>query len=498
MGGACSTGGAVVAVAADAAEAVGNEVSRGVRAVAREGGAAAGTALLEVAKALPWVAPIAVLIGAVVDAASTAKQLRDDAAAFARVTLHLEAVLVRARDLEQHRDVVGDIRERLRDALAFMQRLQQAPKLFGVSLTSRRDARVFSKLRGDIYQAIQVLTVAAGVDVNAMMQENFDQSRKLSSKIAELGGAEAVANDQAKFEELSAVLEGGESVMLHMAKATELTLSKSVREASEEHRVRTEALASQVNELTKMLGAVMGMSGGKALSSQEAAREALDDFEAERPMPDDEAARQVAASTVGLATEGDLLAMTGSEELDALVREAMDELGVPHIHVAALTSKEQSMIAGRTLNAHGENCSVAGLRIPRATSMCQHVIATGEEIVKHEWDLGRTPMTPEVIETLAESGDSAFQAFGATLAQFNPEDPQSLIGGGDAGFGITSGSMSRLVELTAGTSDNTYASVPVRVNGHAGMCAYAPARVRARAHAFVHCVLSSTGTAARR
>ena len=56
----------------------------------------AGEGLLGVAKDLPWVAPVAFLIGAVVKAAQDAAALKEDATRFVRVVRSVEGALQRA------------------------------------------------------------------------------------------------------------------------------------------------------------------------------------------------------------------------------------------------------------------------------------------------------------------------------------------------------------------------------------------------------------------
>ena len=56
----------------------------------------AGEGLLGVAKDLPWIAPVAFLVGAVVKAAQDAAALKEDAARFVRVVRSVEGVLQRA------------------------------------------------------------------------------------------------------------------------------------------------------------------------------------------------------------------------------------------------------------------------------------------------------------------------------------------------------------------------------------------------------------------
>ena len=82
---------------------------------------AAGEALLAVGAQLPWIAPAAYLIGAVVKAAHEVAVLKADAQSFVRVLESVEAILNQAAangTLRNAQDVVAQVREVMEDALA--------------------------------------------------------------------------------------------------------------------------------------------------------------------------------------------------------------------------------------------------------------------------------------------------------------------------------------------------------------------------------------------
>ena len=66
-----------------------------------EVGRATGEALVELAKTLPFIAPVAFLICAVASSAATASVLKSDCLQFVRVLNTVEAILVKAENLEQ-------------------------------------------------------------------------------------------------------------------------------------------------------------------------------------------------------------------------------------------------------------------------------------------------------------------------------------------------------------------------------------------------------------
>jgi hypothetical protein len=66
-----------------------------------EVGRATGEALVELAKTLPFIAPVAFLICAVASSAATAAVLKNDCMQFVKVLNTVEAILVKAENLEQ-------------------------------------------------------------------------------------------------------------------------------------------------------------------------------------------------------------------------------------------------------------------------------------------------------------------------------------------------------------------------------------------------------------
>ena len=83
-----------------------------------------GEALLELAKTLPIVAPVAFLIGAIASSAVTAVNLRGDCLEFGRIVKVLEAILLRAQNLESSQEVIYDVKQSLEEALQLMQKIQ--------------------------------------------------------------------------------------------------------------------------------------------------------------------------------------------------------------------------------------------------------------------------------------------------------------------------------------------------------------------------------------
>lgn len=87
-------------IAAVAGAAAGGAVSAMDGTVA-EVGRATGEALVELAKTLPFIAPVAFLICAVASSAATAAVLKNDCMQFVKVLNTVEAIIVKAENLEQ-------------------------------------------------------------------------------------------------------------------------------------------------------------------------------------------------------------------------------------------------------------------------------------------------------------------------------------------------------------------------------------------------------------
>ena len=83
-----------------------------------------GEALLEMAKTVPFVAPVAYLIGAIASSAVTAVTLKADCVEFGKIVQMLENILLKAEDLENHVEVVDDVKESLEEGLILMQKMQ--------------------------------------------------------------------------------------------------------------------------------------------------------------------------------------------------------------------------------------------------------------------------------------------------------------------------------------------------------------------------------------
>ena len=158
----------------------------------------AGEGLLGVAKDLPWVAPVAFLIGAVVKAAQDAAALKEDAARFVRVVRSVEGALQRAA-ADGNLTENASIREALEEALAHCHMLAREGTCVAMLLS---DSATFEALQAKLHSACE----ACAADTNLLVSESYDQATRLAKEIEALGGAEKVAADPKLRERLTASL----------------------------------------------------------------------------------------------------------------------------------------------------------------------------------------------------------------------------------------------------------------------------------------------------
>ena len=143
---ASSAGGDALVAAAGVSAAAASSAAGGERTIA----AAPGELLLAVAEQLPFVAPVAFLIGAVISAAHTAKTLVADATEFATFVAGIEAVCQQAAaqgSLAKAQGAIEQLRSALEEGLAHCQRLQVQTFAAGM-LFSGGDARKFEEVSG--------------------------------------------------------------------------------------------------------------------------------------------------------------------------------------------------------------------------------------------------------------------------------------------------------------------------------------------------------------
>ena len=182
-----------------------------VRQMSLDVGKVTGEALLEQAKQVPVLAPVAFLVGAVANCAVTAVNLRADCLEFGRVVSSLEAILVKAENLEGQPDVITEVKESLEEALSLMNKMQDRGLLS--TLLANADQAKFDDIKQRIEAAIHRLNLSASVDTAAITHAKFKQSEQLREKLDELGGAEKVVADPTAMKELEAHMEASDKLI---------------------------------------------------------------------------------------------------------------------------------------------------------------------------------------------------------------------------------------------------------------------------------------------
>ena len=199
---------AVAAVAEGAAVAVATQAAR-----------AAGEGLLVVAEKLPFIAPVAFLVGAIVKAADDATSLKEDAAVFANVVVSVEGILVQAATkgaLEKAEDAVAELREALEEGHAHCLRLSRRGLVEGM-LLSLKDADDFQDITERVDRAMQLITLAASVEAASIAKAQYNQTQELRAAVDELGGAAAVADDPEKLALVKGKLQVGSTGYFHFS-----------------------------------------------------------------------------------------------------------------------------------------------------------------------------------------------------------------------------------------------------------------------------------------
>ena len=143
---------------------------------------AAGSALLAVGKELPWVAPIAFLIGGVVQAAADVHALKGDAQAFARNVQGVEKILKDAGEkgtLDAAKEACEALKEVMEEGLAHCHRLQTQYFITSLVLSGRNSLK-FKELSDTLHRELQIVAAAASVNVASYVMEEANQAEVTS------------------------------------------------------------------------------------------------------------------------------------------------------------------------------------------------------------------------------------------------------------------------------------------------------------------------------
>ena len=235
---------------------------------------AVGSALLSFAKQLPWVAPIAFVVAGVAQAAADVHALKRDAQIFAANVRSAENIMMQVAKkgkLGAVQETCEMLKFEMEEGLAFCHKLKT--KYFvSQMLTSGRDCEKFKDISDSIQRQLTVIAAAASVETHDIITDEFEQGQALKDKIAELGGAAAVAADPELKAQCAEFMKASDELIVsavdEVARAVKLEAEKSQKKMDdmmEQSRAQTKVLEDQVANLTKMMEVLLQQRlGGRA------------------------------------------------------------------------------------------------------------------------------------------------------------------------------------------------------------------------------------------
>ena len=292
---------------------------------------AVGSALLSFAKQLPWVAPIAFVVAGVAQAAADVHALKRDAQIFAANVRSAENIMMQVAKkgkLGAVQETCEMLQFEMEEGLAFCHKLKT--KYFvSQMLTSGRDCEKFKDISDSIQRQLTVIAAAASVETHDIITDEFEQGQALKDKIAELGGAAAVAADPELKAQCAEFMKASDELIVgavdEVARAVKLEAQKSQKKMDdmmEQSRAQTKVLEDQVANLTKMMEVLLQQRLGGA--GVDASKD--DGKKEEAPAPVEETAP---AAPVDAAAEIVADASDASEATPAPERETTPEIPVP-------------------------------------------------------------------------------------------------------------------------------------------------------------------------
>lgn len=297
--------------------------------------AVAGEALMELGKSLPWVAPVAILIGACFLAARNAYILQEDCRKFKRLVQQLETIMLQAK-LDGAKAVCEDLKMALEEGLA---QCKRCSKRYSIILAKRYSDK-FMELTQDIQRLAQLLSLSATVDVHNMLSVQYTQSSDLKAKITAMGGPDAIMDDESGGNAIQAFLSecsAAEQLMVaHQRKSTTL-----LRQHTESMAVKTEAKMSamqkQMEQLTSYLTKVFDAE------IAEPTREVVHDFMAKRPVNMHEDEQEQVLKSVGLSNGN--WAWHGNKSFHELLGGAVKAFDAPVVWLATIDQEQWRALA---------------------------------------------------------------------------------------------------------------------------------------------------------
>ena len=434
---------AAVAVAAGAATLVAGATSDGARGALSNAASAAGGALLGFAKELPWVAPIAFLVAGVVEAAANVHALKRDAQTFAANVRSVENVMLEAGrkgHLGKVEETCMALQFEMEEGLAFCHKLK-TQYFVTQMLTSGRDCQKFKDISDSMHRQVTIIAAAASIAAHDVVMEEYEQGVQLADKIAELGGAAAVAADPEKkaacqefmkasdaliFEAVDEVQRAVRAEAAKSQKKIDMILEES-RQQREEARLQTKVLEDQVSKLTSMMevllktrmdmalggeGVDLSQDDGKAKPEVEKAvdeqlkAENVRDLMSRMPIPEDEDERLRVVRKMGFEAR-DVSDLIGDPDFERLVDEACAEFGVEAGMISSIDGTRETALSMASYDDAGNARRADGFWMPKVATACQHVIKK-RDVISTNGTMADMPEVPRLnmpeMMALAASG----------------------------------------------------------------------------------------------
>ena len=176
---------------------------------------AAGTGLLNAAGQIPFIAPIAYLIGATVVACEDAEGLKQDCKEFSVCVQELENDLLKVDDLKKHKQTIEALQELLEEGYGFVKALKNSNKFIQV-LASHRNTSALVNIRDRMVVLLQTMTFTVTLDLKRILSAKFDEEEKLGDLVEKMGGLDVALKNQNDLEQIKECLSHPEKVMMAM------------------------------------------------------------------------------------------------------------------------------------------------------------------------------------------------------------------------------------------------------------------------------------------
>ena len=435
-------------------------------------GGTAGKALLTFAKELPWIAPIAFLVGGIIAAADNVSGLKQDAKVFAKNVRAVETVLEDAAKkgtLKDVEEVCEELKWSMEEGLAHLQKLRTQYFITQLVMSWRNVAK-FKEISQEMHRQLDIIAAAASISAHGMISEEFTQAEELKKTVDDMGGPDVVARDpelRARAIErlkasdaliIASVADVKDQLILEAERSrkhVEGLLSKSMAEQK--------VLSDQVSKLTDMMQQLLSFRAGigpdglplpapvapvappppppppafdAATFEETMSAAAVRDIASRLPVFHSEPERLVAVEEAGLEDD-QLDDIIGREDLVALTDAAREEFAATDAFIGSVGHKRQTMLSWTQKRPEDAVARHApGHWMPMETTGCKHVVKKDAPLQANGGILADTmrdvdtgaPMSNLSLgeyTALAESGNeemgAMFQNLGATMEGAAPE-----------------------------------------------------------------------------